>query len=222
MSAQQVDPTLSEDELYLRVNHPKFFNELVDAHTATLVEQHDTEGLTAWKETTEQRNHAFAEIDSLTKEHMQSQQQAMSHDMQGVQFSAAVMRYSADNNIPFQHAEIDREQAAAAYEQVEREEREPLNLPPAREPGQTIGDEPAPKEDLRFVANREIDESRRRHAEAIDPAQHSFGDMAADAKADFMAEQDKVSREAIKAQEQSLQQTQQAPHPTQQPPQPQH
>lgn len=192
------DQLLSEDEIHLRVAAPDFFKELIDSRTATLMQEGDLEALTAWKQSTEQKDRLFAELAPQVKLDFDQRQQNMSFDMQVVQFAAAFNRLAAEYEMPVEGRQIDSQQAARAYAQILREKwtQENQLLPSAAEPEQNIGDQEIPREDMRFVVAREIDASRKDYREATEPSLNTGPKMGQIAREEFLAEQKRIAAEA--------------------------
>jgi hypothetical protein len=184
---------LSDDEVYLRVTAPNFFKELIDSHTATLVQEGNPEALTAWKQSREIKDHLFAELAPKAQLEIGEQRDGSSLEMQSVKFTAALNRLAAEYDMPVNH--VNHEQAAHAYSKVLHEEWVHQGINP---------DDPIPAEDMQFVVNRDIEESKKLHHERTEPRINSFGKMTKDEKDRFMADQVDVGKSALEAKEISL------------------
>lgn len=188
--------SLTEDEVYLRVAAPGFFEELVSAHTASLIESGNPEAFTAWKEVRLRNDREFATLADEERRQVNELRQSQSFERQSVDFAAAVTRFAAEAEIPLAQYNLSPQEAVDLHRRIIHEEWE-----------QDLGDI-APQEDMRFVASREIEQSRNRHLEETAPERNEFGKMSQTAREEFLNEQREVGKAALLAQQQSPHQTQ--------------
>lgn len=214
---------LSQDEIFLRANAPQFFQELRDAHTATLIEQGNPEALTAWKEVNQLRDLQYDQLPPDIKMNAGETQEQRSIEMQGLEFAGATTRYAAENDISFNEQGLTPGQLADSYARVQREELEhdmlqtalddgpePTRQAPHRghdAPSQTMGDVPLP-EDKRFEVARQIDAAKEQHRQQTEPSRNAFGEMSDQARQEFLEEQKQVAQDALHTQQQSIDQAQ--------------
>ncbi|WP_428305418.1 hypothetical protein [Lacipirellula sp.] len=190
--------TLTEDEISLRVAAPVFFEELIGAHTASLVEKGDPEAFTSWKEIRQQSDREFASLSAEELLQVNEQRQAQPFERQSIEFAAALTRFAAEADIPLDQHNISPHQAVACYSKIIRNEWE-QDL--------AASEEGMPREDLRFVAAREIEQSKAEYLELTEPAKQKFGEMSQAARNEFLDDQRQVGQAALQAQRQSLQQS---------------
>ena len=187
-------PSLSENEIYLRVNAPVFFDDLMSAHTASLIERGDPEALTAWKEIRQQSGQEFAAVPAEEIARVGEEREKKSFDMQSIEFAAALTRFAAESDIPLSQYDLSPQKAVAVYGKILEEELE-LRLSDAAQD--------LPPVDRQMEANREIDQSKTRHQALTDPRTNSFG-LSQAARDELIEDQRKVGKLAREAQQQSL------------------
>lgn len=199
---------ISNDEIYLRVTAPMFFEDLIGAHTATLVERADPEAFASWKQIRLVRETAFAAISSEHLVEVDRQRQEKSFEAQSLDFAAALARFGAESEIPLERHNLSPRQAGELYVNILREEWGQERVPAGMSfvPERNDGSDTVSQEDLRFVVNREIDASKVKHIQQTDPALNTFKGMSAAARDEFLKEQRAIGQEVLTAQEQSFQQ----------------
>ena len=135
---------LSDDERDLRLHAPKFFQELMDSRTATLMEENNPEALAAWKQELQQRDQLWQDMPQetpellqqpLDKEHvkeaLQSYAQEFSRlDPQGI--DAQLFESNVADILQEQEA-VGREVAAMKNQQDEVKQAIPIS-PPKMDP----------------------------------------------------------------------------------------
>lgn len=200
MPAEQ--PSLSDEELHLRVAAPLFFEDLVGSHTDTIVEAKNPEAFAAWKEIRQQADREFAALSAETLLEVAREQQSKPFDTQCNDLAEALSRFAAHADIPLEGGLGSTEETLASCAKILQGEREfDFTIEPSS------AHRPAPPRDPRFEAGREIDQSRAAYREQTEPALNEFREMSQSARDEFLAEQRQIGKEALRSQTQSIQQT---------------
>jgi hypothetical protein len=162
--------SISGDEIYLRLHSPKFFKELIDSRTASLVAAGDVEALAAWNQERSQKDRLWAEL-------LDSAPNLKQKVLEIETFQDAVKGFVTQfaNVGSFQ---IDPKVFEASIEDLLREEHEPQ-----------------PPIDWQMEVNKEIDAFNAKEREVRNLEKNVFGRDAAAERKDFLADQERIGKE---------------------------
>lgn len=163
--------SISGDEMTLRLHAPKFFQELIDSRTASLIEANDPEALTAWKQEREQKDQLWKEI---LKDNPQVQQQVLDREVLEQSVKGFALEFS--RRVP----EINEEVLQESLTDIIRNEQDPP------------WDHNAPPLDMRHTVAKELDNKKEQELNDRNLSAHS---MPGAGREEFLKEQLSVGKE---------------------------
>lgn len=170
---------ISGDEMYLRLHAPKFFKELIDSRTATLMEAGNPEDLTAWKQERQQKDQLWKE---MIQETPGLQQQVLDKEI----FQKAVQGYAQEVS-KLDPKNIDPEVMEASIADLIQGELDPL------------WDNNAPPLDMRFVAAAQIDKHREQERDDRDLSGKSMSEQGPNIREEYLRGNSGPSKESSEA-----------------------